>query len=228
MQFQSVKLGLIILLFTSYSANSSNYVGLDYNIRPIEGRDRNGYAMRQVLPQIYHGFEVYAAHRFDNDVGLSLGWQQSRVEDRNHTFTAGEAFLGDPQNAGDRTSIRGRVQALHIDLTGYLNVTDNVEAVGEIGVALMRVAMNGTIQSGGVTTNLAPSRNFGNIIPRLGLGIMYFPTVFDKIKMGVRALINWEATDMYHISMVDDDGVRASFKPFKSSWVYSVGLVGKF
>lgn len=228
MQFHRIWLGMIFCLVASFGAQAISYVGIDYNIRTMDGRDRKNYAMRLVLPNTYQGFEVYAAHRFENDVGLSLGWQQTGVSSRNHLFTAGEDFLGDPQSAGDLSSIQARVQALHLDLMGYINISENVEALGQIGVALMRVGMNGSIRANGVTSNLYPTRSFENLIPRFGLGLQYFPCQMKWCHLGLRVLVNWEATSLYNMSFVDDDGVSSNIKPFKSSWVYAFGIVGKF
>ncbi len=72
---------LISILLLAYScvsfADAANYVGIDYNVRQMKGRDRYNYAFEPVFPQTYHGYEVYAAHRFANDVGLGISWEQT-------------------------------------------------------------------------------------------------------------------------------------------------------
>lgn len=219
-------LGLVALLLGSINVNAeiANYIGIDYNIRSMDGRDHDNYAMRLVLPDLYHGYEIYAAHRFNSDVGLSLGWEQTQYATQNHTFVNGENFLGDKQSAGDRTSIQARVEGIHLDVIGYYNFSDNFEAIGQLGLALMRVTMHAYAFAGGVTTNMAPSNNFDNLVPRISFGLQYF----TRYKVGLRMMGSWQGTNMYNMSLTDEDGVRSKIKPFQQSWIFSIGIVGKF
>lgn len=225
-----IKAGIILALtMSSFYAcatapTAAHYAGIDYIATNLPGRDHDNYAMRLTLPQYYHSFQVYAGHRFDNDVGLNIGWQQSKVQHQYHTFVAGETFLGDPQQAGDRSSISSRIQAINFDVTGYINVTESFEAVGILGVALMRANMNGTVYAKGVTNNLFPSKNFNNFIPRVGMVLQYF----FPLNIGIRILGYWEGTDLYRMKFTDDDGIRCYIKPFRQSWSLGFGIVGKF
>lgn len=215
---------LLTLAITSVTAAEINYVGVDYLYRSMDGRDRNGYAMREVLPDYYNGFQVYAAHRFANDVGLSLGWEQSTVSRQNHIFAANETFLGDTQNAGDSSSINARIQAINMDVTGYIGFWDSFEGVGYLGFALMRADMYGATAAAGVTRSMAPSRNFNNLIPRIGMAVQYF----TKYCIGFRVFGVWEGTNVYHMRFTDEDGLRRNIKPFDQSWQFGLGIVGKF
>ena len=215
---------LLSLASMNATAAEGNYVGVDYIHRVMMGRDRYAYAMRLVLPESYNGFQVYAAHRFDNDVGLSLGWEQSSISRQNHTFAANETFLGDTQSAGDRTSVSSRVQAINLDVTGYFDFFGSFEAVGSLGFALIRADMTGSTYAAGITRNMSPSRNFDNLIPRIGAALQYF----TKYNIGMRIFGVWEGTNVYHMRFTDEDGLRLNIKPFKQSWQFGLGIVGKF
>lgn len=216
-------IALSILVSSIGTVSAANYVGLDYKMRRMIGRNTATYDLHRVLPKSYSGAEFYVGHRFDNDVGLTLGIDRSRSATRNHTFAANEPFLGDKQQAGDRTVIKAKIHATHLDLNGFHNYNKNFEAIGQIGIAMMRVSMDATTYAAGVGRSMAPSKKY-RIIPRLGFGLQYF----SDIGIGVRGLLNWEGTNFYRMRLTDEDGVRRSVKPFRHSWVFSIGVVGRF
>jgi hypothetical protein len=214
---------MLICVSSSY-AKVSNYIGLDYNVRIMEGRDRYNYATSDVFPKTYHGFELYAAHRFDNDVGLSLSWEQTAYSDNSHVFSNGEHFIAIDQVAGNVARIQSRVEVIHFDVNGYFNVTDNFEVMGQMGLGLTRVTMHAYLTASGVTTNMMPSNNFDNLVPRVGLGLQYF----SPWHIGIRASCNWQGMVVYNMSFLDEDGLRTKIKPFDQSWIFAIGIVGRF
>jgi hypothetical protein len=224
------KVGRLIILFSVFFCTiahaddySSNYVGIDYKYRSMKGRKYAGYDMGKVLNNSYPSAVVYFGHRFDNDTGLTLGLEQSGLVDKNYSFGANETFLGANQKFGDRTMIESRIQSIHFDLNGFADVNSYFEAVGQLGVALMRNKMDARIYSGGVGTDMAPGRRY-RFIPRVGFGLQHI----GKRKLGIRALVNWEGTNMYRMKLTDSDGIRRSIRPFQQSWSFSIGVVGKF
>lgn len=221
---KKITLAMALLISVDAFADAANYVGVDYNIRKMRGRDHSNYSMAAALPDIYHGYEVYAAHRFANDVGLSIGWEQTKNEAKKHVFSANENFVSEPQAAGNVSSVTARVEVIHLDLNGYYNFTENFEAIGQIGMGLIRVSMDASVLSGGVSRNLYPSNNFDNVIPRISFGLQYF----TKLHIGIHSMISWQGTDLTHMSFTDADGLRNKIKPFSESWLFSIGIVGKF
>lgn len=205
--------------------HATNYFGVDYLHRWMHGRDAKTYAMRLVLLEQYDSSEFYFAHRFDNGVGLSLGFEQSSTRSKAHTFGADENFLGAPQTAGDNTSISIKVRAVNIDLNGYLDLdlAKHWEMVGQLGFALMQSDMRGNLFSNGVTNNLAPSHNLYPV-PRIGFGFQYFCTE----SLGIRIIGHWLGTSMFQQRFTDEDGVRRTIKPFQSSWNVGFGIVTRF
>jgi hypothetical protein len=206
------------------TADEANYFGINYKYRYMRGDNTASYEMRQTLPSAYNGGEVYYAHRFKNDVGLSFGYEQSKIEKQIYAFTQNQIFITDKQNAGDVSVLSNRIQAGQFDLVGYITVFKDIEAIGQIGFSIMRADMNGTVQTSGVTTNIAPSRSYG-FVPRVGLGLQYF---FGNDRFGIRAMLDWEETGLYRLKVTDYDGVRRTIRPFDESWCGTAGLVIKF
>lgn len=204
-------------------ADAKSYVGIDYNWRLMEGRDRDGYSMNQTLGDHYQGVEIYAAHRFSNDVGLSIGLLETEKDTQGHIFNAGELFLGPPQSAGDRSSITTRIQELHLDVNGYYDASDNFELLGQLGFGIMRPNMQATLVASGVSMNLNPSNKY-EWIPRMAFGMQYFL----PYNIGIRGLLSWEGTNLYSLKINNEDGVQMNIRPFKQSWSFAIGLVGRF
>jgi hypothetical protein len=210
---------LLVACSSSY-ATKANYMGIDYNVRRMEGRDRYNYATSQVFPRTYHGVEVYAAHRFDNDVGLGISWEQTAFADNSYVFANNQQFINVLQSAGNVATIKSRVEVIHFDVNGYYNFTENFEALGQIGFGLTRITMEAYLLSGGVLFNMMPSNNFDNLVPRVSFGL--------QCNIGIRALFNWQGTVVYNMSFMDEDGVRVKIKPFDQSWIFGIGIVGRF
>lgn len=190
----------------------------------MKGRDRDNYAMNEAFPRTYHGCEVYLAHRFDNDVGISAGWEQTAFSDHSFEFTGTQNFLNGLQPAGSRVYVESRVEVAHFDVNGYYNFTDNLEALGQIGVGLTRVTAHMYLYNSGVVTNMMPSNNFDNWVPRVSLGLQYF----TPWNIGIRTMFNWQGTIVYNMSLMDEDGIRTKIKAFDQSWIFSLGIVGRF
>lgn len=207
----------------SYGVSATNYVGIDYKFRSMKGKRTNTYSMRQVLPKSYTSGEVYFTHRFSNNVGLNLGVEQSQNKARNYTFSANELFLGDTQNAGDRTSTKTRIKALHLDVCGFFSQTSRFELLGQLGLALMQAKITGTITSSNITRDMNPSDSY-KFVPRIGFGMQYFLGQ----NIGLRTMFNWEGTSMYRVKLTDEDGIRRKIKAFKQSWCLAFGIVGRF
>lgn len=219
----TILLTALLCSATAIASTPANYVGIDYLYRNMQGRNHNNSTMGNVLGHDYNSLDIYLAHRFNSDVGISLGYEESKTVKQNYTFSAGEMFLGDRQNAGDTSSMQTRLQEIHFDVNGYYNSTDNFELLGQLGLGLMRTNMQGSVVASNITTNLNPSNNF-EIVPRISFGMQY---LFGG-KIGLRGLVSWEGTNMYVLKINDEDGSRMSIKPFKQSWTVGIGLVGKF
>lgn len=201
----------------------ANYFGIDYVYRWMKGENTDTYAMQPVLPSNYQGGEVYYAHRFENNVGFDIGYEQSELKTVTSNFAANSSFLGVTQHAGDYAVFSTRLRAVQFDILGFINFLRHVEAIGQLGFLLMQADMDAIGVSSGVTNNLAPGRAI-NFIPRCGIGLQYF--LFHKL--GIRAMAGWENTNNFRFDITDEDGIRRTIGPFMNSWVFSVGLVAKF
>lgn len=202
---------------------TTNYLGIDYKHRNMNGHGTNTYTMLDVLPSSYNGAEIYYARRYDSNVGFDIGYEQSQNKGQTYYFASNDTFLGVPQNAGDYTVFHNRIKAVQVDLVGYVTFLFKVEAIGQLGFSIMQADMTATGTLSGITTDLAPSKTY-NFVPRIGLGLQYFGSGY----LGVRALVNWEQTNNYRLNITDEDGVRRTIAPFSQSWCFMLGLVAKF
>lgn len=219
-RFKIAVLASLICISSSVFAVVEDYIGISYKNRSMHGHNTSTYDTRTILPNDYRGGEVYYMHRFADDVGVYVGYEQSQKEYKSYVFSVGQLFLGSPQQAGDTSVTRTSIKALQFDMVGFIDVLRCFEAIGQFGFSIMHADMSGTITSNGVTTNLAPGDCY-KFIPRLSLGLQYF---LYKRKFGIRLMGDWEGTNLYRMNMTDDDGVRYSIRPFKQSWCFMLGV----
>lgn len=215
---------LICACSISFAA-PGNYIGTLYKYRHMPGRTTASYSTLQVLPSHYNGGEVYYAHRFDNDVAIRFGYEQSALKHIGYAFNANEPFIGPPQQVGDYSSINTRIRAFQFDMVGYQDFfLASLEVLGQFGFAMLNADMQAYLYTNGALYDLAPSKGY-KFVPRLSLGAQYF---FGRTKFGIRIMGDWEGTNLYRVKMTDDDGVRHTIRPFKQSWCVTAGLVFKF
>lgn len=222
------KLKKIILLVSILGCSNTwsattNYLGIDYKNRSMNGHGTDTYTVRDVLPSSYNGAQIYYARRYDSNVGFDVGYEQSQNKSQTHYFANNDTFLGVPQSNGDYTVFNNRIRAVQFDIVGYVNFLFKIEAIGQLGFSIMQADMTATGTVNGITTNLAPSKTY-NFIPRIGLGVQYF----GNSNIGFRALVNWEETNNYRLNITDEDGVRRTIAPFSQSWCFMLGIIAKF
>jgi len=220
----------VVLLCSScvvLADGAADYIGVDYKYRWMQGHQSNNYSMREVLPSNYQGAQVYYAHRYQSDVGFDIGYEQSQIETQTYSFPAGQQFLGVNQAAGSSLTFTNRLRAVQFDLVGYMNFFKNLEAIGQLGFAIMQADMTGIGTLGGVTYNLAPNTTY-NWIGRIGFALQYFLFDLGCNRFGVRASGAWEGTGNYRLDVTDEAGRRREIAPFNHGWSYALGLVAKF
>lgn len=216
---------IILILFCVIVSNTSlanSFIGADIKYAWMPGKKTPDYSLKRVLPKNYLAGELYYSYIFRNDVGLNFAYERYGNRTKNHIFSAGETFLGDTQNAGDTTNTKARIQIYHIDMLGFYE-KKSLSFVGQLGLAIMQAKITGSITTGGVTTNLNPSNSY-RVVPRIGLGVQYF--AFSNF--GMRAMLNWLGSNMYRISITDEDGIRYRVKAFSQSVSFGIGLVARF
>lgn len=219
----------ILLLGTNCTlmAGENHYIGVDYKYRWMQGHQSNNYSMREVLPSTYNGTQVYYARRYSSNVGFDIGYEQSRVETLSYSFPVGQEFLGVSQGPGNSTVFTNRIRAAQFDLVGYINFFQNLEAVGQLGFAIMQADMTGIGTLNGVALNLAPNKTY-NFVGRIGFALQYFLFDLGTNRLGVRASGTWEGTGNYRLNITDEAGRRREIAPFNHGWSYALGLVAKF
>ncbi len=200
-----------------------NYVGVLYKYRHMPGRSTSTYSTLNGIPSHYNGGEIFYAHRFENDVGIHLGYEQSARKQIDHAFNNGELFLGPVQQLGDYIATTTRVRAFQFNMVGYQDLFKKLEIIGQFGFSLIYADMLANIYTSGIAYNLAPSKGY-KFVPTLSLGAQYF---IANTNVGIRVLGDWEGTNLYRMKMTDDDGIRRTIRPFKQSWCVTAGLVFK-
>ncbi len=218
-------LTILTLLCASLPLSArTEYLGVSYKLRTMQGHDAANYYLQPALPNKYNGGEAYFTHRFDNDVGIYIGYEQSRFETKYSLFLPGQQFVGPPPNVDSQSYTRTSIRAIQLDMVGFLEILKLFDAVGQFGLAIMSADMDATLAYSGNTINLDPAYRY-KIIPRLSLGLMYF--IF-KSNFGIRVMGDWEGTNLYRMKITDDDGLRYTIRPFKQSWCLSGGVVVRF
>lgn len=220
---QAVNAVLLCCCATGFAA-PSEYLGIMYKYRHMPGRTTSSYSTEQVLPSHYNGVEIFLEHRFIDNVGVHIGYEQSENKHINYVFSNNQPYIGPPMQAGATSATSTIIRAVQFDMVGYLAFTKRLEAVGQFGFALLNADVNAYLYTSGVQYNLAPSKGY-KFVPRLSLGLQYF---FGNSRFGAKVVGDWEGTNMYRMKMTDDDGVRHNLRPFKQSWCWTVGLVVKF
>lgn len=209
------------LLSMATCADGINYIGLDYKFRRMDGRSADTYNMSNALSDRYEGGQIYAIHRFENNVGLGLGFEQSKKRTSQYVFSAGELFTG-TQQANDVSEISTVLRAIQLNLLGYLNYTPRFAAVGQLGLSLFNADMQGVLKANNLVMDLAPHGRW-MVIPTIGFGLQYLLNGM----FGIRGMITWEGTETYEIDINNDDGVRRKIRPFDSSWAAVLGVILK-
>lgn len=214
----------VSILLVSLPVQATTYVGIDYKFRRMGGMNANGFALNDVIGEHYSGAEIYAGYRFANDVGLSLGFEETGKISDNYVFFANQIFLNNTQAAGTSSYFTNKLRAFNFDLNGYFNFTPNLEAMGTLGLALWQSNMTGVVYNSSTSSyNIYPSHHYG-LVPRINFSLQYF---LYKC-FGLRGSLGWEGTDLYRMDVTDIDGVRSKIRPYRQSVTAAIGLVARF
>ncbi len=193
----------------------SPFVGIDYQQRWMNGNAD----WRKVFPGSFSGGSIYVGGRWDC-FGVELGYDFSGSRNRVRTFGPGETFFNN--NIGGNTARTSmQLNGGHIDLIGFLPVTNCIEMMGVIGIGYIFPRINTTFDNiNGVTIS-----GRGTTVARLRFGGNYMVTQC----VGIRALVGWESTEYLRVKTGPIlSAFGATNKGWKSSVTGSLGVFVKF
>ena len=180
----------------------SPYVGVDAQLRHMEFKKDFG---KNVSPDDYPQGNVYVGAKFCDWLGVELGYE-STIGREKRAVVLGNAIVfnlpadaGGP-NASNTFDTRVRIHGPHINLVGFLPVSDDyrLQVFGSIGVAQLKIKINhdNPIARGAVNSSFIDDRRIfakRKLIPRATVGLQHLMTNC----FGVRASIGWENTSRF-------------------------------
>lgn len=225
---------LAIIFSTVASASFDPELSLN-SVRPFAGVDFQGRHMDfdqnlggNLFPHNYPQYDVYIGLRFLRYFGLSLGFEDSRTEDRTARFLEGDPFLGVvlPTGNGRETHYsEAKIKGRHLDLLGFYPICPNLDIDVFASIGLVRNTLTLTdilIAIDDILLDEPIVRTYDNrhTHARASLGIQ--KTFCDHV--GIRGLVAWENTSRFeHLKPLENPAAITNVN-VDNSFIYGVGV----
>lgn len=177
----------------------SPYAGFDAQLR--DGGYRKGFG-DNILKRSYPQGNVYVGLRFNDYLGIEVGYEHSKEEFASAAIVEGDSYAGQvqaPPLPGANVyplvfNTRARIRGPHLDLVGFYPLCNNqTEILAYIGAARLNfVAQSINVLSGGDPVDPPGINSFNKrkTVLRAGAGVQH--KVFKHV--GIRATVGWENT----------------------------------
>lgn len=224
-----------ILLFASgvnaaMMLDLTPYLGADYAQIWMRGRGSWG----DIFPRRdFSGGSVYLGSKFHRNFGIELGYDVSIRKKRDWTLQPRTIFFNGitTEKINARTTMQRH--GAHIDLAGFLHITESFEFVGSLGYGWLKpkLHISTVLSENRLPSNSAVAQGLTNIsgkgrgVVRLGLGLSYMVTEM----VGVRTKFTWENTKTLRLAgnqVFNNLGFDVS--GFKSATALSLGAFLRF
>ncbi len=201
------------------------YIGAEYSQIWMKGRGN----WSDVFPRRgFSGGGVYVGSKFHRNFGVELGYDISTRKKRDWELFPGIPFFNGvtTEKINARTTVRRH--GGHIDLIGFLHITECLEFIGSAGVGWVKpkvfistvLSSNGLASSSLVAKGLTNISSRGRGVFRLGFGLSYMVTEVA----GVRTKFSWENTKTLRINGNQTFyNLAFDVSGFKSSTAVSLG-----
>lgn len=201
----------------------SPYVGADIQRRHLSFPTNNG---SNVFKKNARQGNVYLGTKFNNCLGLEVGYENTAKTSRNVRLVTGQFEVGGAPLglAFQDTYGATRLYGWHIDLMGYYPLLScyPLELVGSVGLARLKAKLISTALVDEVAPVVFnPSRNFvqKRTVARITGGLQYtFPNC-----MGIRATVGFENTNRFKHITARETADPNVFATMKNSFIYSIG-----
>lgn len=222
----SVMLLLANTLYAYAVEDLNPYIGVDYDEFWMRGQGD----WKRVLPRVYPGAVVYLGTKVTDCWGLELGYDGSVRAEKKWALASNTSFFSGtigPRGLSGSTKL-SRVSG-HLDLIGFLPITDCFDFFASVGYGLMRtqirMTFSETVGATAQSSALASVAGRARSVIRLGLGTSYMVTEL----VGIRARFRWESSSTLRVRG-NQAFSNLGFQPkaFKDATVLSVGAFVKF
>ncbi len=205
------------------------YVGADAEWRHI-GLQRG--AGKNLFSHDYPQGNIYAGVKFNEYVGVEVGYEATERKTRTVTLGPGEltnAVNGIVVPEGYTVSYNstGQYKGPHADLMGFYPICDSyrLSLIGLVGIANLKANFTRVLfNASGISTNVISTYMKKKAILRLGAGIQHMISE----QWGVRAMVKWENTDKLTNIGSQIGANTSTVVGNNNSFIYSIGAFVKF
>jgi len=208
------------------------YVGLDLEVKELRFKENGG---KDLFAKRYPQGNIYAGIKFNENVGLELGYEQSAHKKKNKDVAPGENMIG-AINTTTNTFNRkftSKINGFHVDVIGFFKPMADYETqlFASIGLGLKQVKLkteilgiNGIAYADALKQSY--DRNFKKrkAIMRAAVGVQHMVT--DCV--GLRATFGWENTARFK-NLVSKEAPSSTTQPsLKNTINYGLGFFYTF
>lgn len=179
------------------------YVGMDGKWQLTRGKGE----WKKIVRKEYGGGTVYLGTKYCDRFGLELGFSQTFKRRKTHPFASGEDFFENGDTGGAVMRVSNKFTTLHVDVNGYIPVTNCWEFIGSVGFGWVKPQVKvrvPVIAGPGINSLLFTTPGFFpqdaaalttlhgryRMALRLGAGLQL---MVNKC-FGVRSIVRWEGT----------------------------------
>jgi len=233
MKYRRLFLTFVITLVISFTATAREwwenfYVGADAQARRMDFK--GGFGDNLLQHNAPQG-NIYAGLKFNDCVGIELGYEATNTRSRMVTLTTGDIAAGAPITAMASPAIfksKFKIKGPHVDLVGFYSLYENplIQVFGSIGLSAMKgTAERQTLEISNMPMSMVRTLSEHKTVLRLMGGAQY---MFDE-HWGLRGSIGW--VDTGKMVIFANDGMSGAtipeIKP-KGSTIYGLGMLWIF
>ncbi len=201
----------------------------DQNLVPYVGADAKWNQMKfknsaggNVIAKNYPQGNLFAGLKFNEWVGVELGFENTAKKNRNVTLPGGANFFGvelPPGGSDFHVSTKTKIDGFNANVVGFYPIMEecSLSLFGSLGLARLKLKTRASFTVG--SDPEVTMRNFvkRTLVPRATVGIQ---KMLNEC-IGVRAMLTWEKTSAFKTIYVKETESATFIRPKDSA---SVGL----
>lgn len=201
-------------LADSFNIMDSYYVGAGYSYGSTEGNSD----YKDVVPDDFHYYNIFAGTKFHENFGFELGFRQSTESEVSKSFSTTDTFFGNTFGAAVTSTLKVKKRVFDFDLNGFYPMQDNFELVGTVGVGFAKLSFDSTTSAsvaGLGDDRIRQTDSASGVTLHVAGGFNYEFSPAWKL----RARVTWESNSSLKAK---DSGVEE--KIYKSEPGFSLGV----